>query len=66
MSDAEWASIAGFGASFQKAAAMDFYITKYQGKPMESLTPLFMAMTDGIHRLEQQEQEEEQKAAASG
>ena len=54
MSDTDWASVAGFGASFQKAAAMDFYITKYQGKPMESLTPLFMAMTSGIHRLEQQ------------
>ena len=38
---------------------MDFYITKYQGKPMESLTPLFKCMTDGVHRLERQEAQEE-------
>ena len=38
---------------------MDFYITKYQGKPMESLTPLFKCMTQGIHRLECEEAEEE-------
>ena len=38
---------------------MDFYITKYQGKPMESLTPLFKCLTDGVHRLERQEAEEE-------
>ena len=44
---------------------MDFYITKYQGKPMESLTPFFMAMTGGIHRLEQQEQQEQQAAATA-
>ena len=37
---------------------MDFYITKYQGKPMETLTPLFNAMTSGVHRLEQQEEQE--------
>ena len=41
---------------------MDFYITKYQGKAMESLTPLFKCMTDGVHRLERQEQEEEAEA----
>jgi len=41
---------------------MDFYITKYQGKPMEALTPLFQAMTSGVHRLEQQEREEEKRA----
>ena len=41
---------------------MDFYITKYQGKPMESLTPLFKCLTDGVHRLECQEAEEEAAA----
>ena len=44
---------------------MGFYITKYQGKPMESLTPLFLAMTDGIHRLEKQEQQEQEAAAVA-
>jgi hypothetical protein len=38
---------------------MDFYITKYQGKIMEALTPLFQTMLGGIQRLEQQEQQEE-------
>ena len=38
---------------------MDFYITKYQGKPMESLTPLFKCLTEGVHRFERQEAEEE-------
>ena len=41
---------------------MDFYITKYQGKPMESMTPLFIAMTSGIHRLEKQEEQEQAEA----
>ena len=41
---------------------MDFYITKYQGKPMESLTPLFKSLTAGIHRLELQEANEEAAA----
>ena len=50
-----------FLAAFRKAYAMDFYITKYQGKMMEALTPLFQAMTSGIHRLEQQEKEETAK-----
>ena len=27
---------------------MDYYITKYQGKMMQSMTPLFSAMTQGI------------------
>ena len=58
LTDSEWASISNFVVSFQKAATMDFYITKYQGKAMESLTPLFMAMVEGIHRLEKREQEE--------
>jgi len=47
-----------FAASFRKAAAIDFYITKYQGKPMETLQPLFRCMTDGVMRLEKQEEEE--------
>ena len=44
---------------------MDFYITKYQGKPMESLTPLFRSMTDGVHRLERQEEQEEADAESA-
>ena len=44
---------------------MDFYTTKYQGKPMESLTPLFQSMVEGVRRLELQEQQEEEKAAAA-
>jgi len=51
-----------FSAAFRKAYAMDFYITKYQGKMMESLTPLFQTMASGIHRLEQQEKEEAEKS----
>ena len=35
--------------------AMDFYITKYQGKMMQSMTPLFAAMTQGVRKLEEQE-----------
>ena len=38
---------------------MDYYITKYQTKQMESLTPLFKTLTEGVHRLEHQEAEEE-------
>ena len=34
---------------------MDFYITKYQGKMMQSMTPLFAAMTQGMRKLEEQE-----------
>jgi hypothetical protein len=60
LSKAEQRCIRGFTDSFRKAAAMDFYITKYQGKPMELLTPLFKAMTDGIHRLENQEAQEKE------
>ena len=62
LSSREQRCIQSFAASFEKAAAMDFYITKYQGKPMESLTPLFKCMTQGIHRLECQEAEEEKAA----
>jgi len=54
----EQKSLHMFSAAFRKAYQMDFYITKYQGKMMESLTPLFQTMTSGIHRLEQQEKEE--------
>ena len=50
-------------AMWQAAHNTDFYITKYQGKPMESLTPLFQCMTDGVMRLERQEQKEEQEKA---
>ena len=40
---------------------MDFYITKYQGKMMEALTPLFQTMLGGIQRLQQQEQQEDEE-----
>ena len=64
LSSREQRCIQSFAASFQKAAAMDFYITKYQGKPMESLTPLFKALTEGIHRLQSQEAKEEEEVLA--
>ncbi len=54
-----------FAAAFRKAYAMDFYITKYQGKMMVSLTPLFQTMTTGIQRLEHQEKEEAEEAQVS-
>ena len=54
--------LASFAAAFRKAFAMDFYITKYQGKMMQSLTPLFQTMTDGLHRLAAEEQAEDAKA----
>ena len=41
---------------------MDYYITKYQGKMMQSMTPLFAAMTQGIRKLEEQEKQAEQLA----
>ena len=47
--------LASFAAAFRKAFAMDFYITKYQGKMMQSLTPLFQTMTEGLHRLAAEE-----------
>ena len=53
-----------FQVAFQKAFSMDFYITKYQGKMMESLTPLFQSMLGGMQRLEQQEREEKEKEEA--
>ena len=42
--------------------AMGYYITKYQGKMMQSMTPLFAAMTHGIRKLEEQEKQAEQQA----
>ena len=51
-----------FAAAFRKAFAMDFHITKYQGKMMQSLTPLFQTMTDGLHRLAEEEKAEDAKA----
>ena len=40
---------------------MDFYITKYQSKMMEAVTPLFQTMLGGIQRLQQQEQQEDEE-----
>ena len=65
LSAAERACINGFAASFQKPDAMDCHITKYQGKPMEALTPLFMTMMSGIRRLEEQEEQEDAEAEAA-
>ena len=65
LTKAERSCLRSFAASFQKAAAVDFYITKYQCKPMESMTPLFQSMTHGLHRLEQQEAEEARDAVAA-
>ena len=42
--------------------AMDYYITKYQGNMMQSMTPLFAAMIQGIRKLEEQEKQAEQLA----
>ena len=42
---------------------MDFYITKYQGKMMESVTPPFHSKLGGMQRLEQQEREEQEEEA---
>ena len=64
-SSKEQACVTSFAASFRKAAAMDFYITKYQSKPRESLTPLFRSMTDGVHHLERQEEQEEAEAESA-
>ena len=59
MSFSEQSFVLSFAAAFQKAAAMDFYITQYQSKPLESMTLLFQAMALGIRRLEQKEAEEQ-------
>ena len=45
---------------------MDFYITKYQGKMMESMTPLFQSMLGGMQRLEQQEKEDQEEEEVKG
>ena len=37
--------------------AMDYSITKYQGKMMQSMTPLLSAMTQGIRKLDEQEKQ---------
>ena len=57
------AVVESFQSAFQKAFSMDFYITKYQGKMMESMTPLFQSMLAGMQRLEQQEREEQEEEA---
>ena len=53
-------ALEAFSVAFRKAYVMDFYITKYQGKMLESLTPLFQTMLSGTQRLEQEEQQEEE------
>ena len=60
---ADQAVAESFQAAFQVSSAMDFYITKYQGKMMESMTPRFQSMLGGMQRLEQQEREEQEEEA---
>ena len=55
-------TLRSFADAFRKAMAMDFYITKYQGKMMEALTPLFQTMLGDIQRLQQQEQQEDEES----
>ena len=55
------AVVESFQVAFQKAFSIDFYITRYQGKMMESLTPLFQSMLGGMRRLEEQEKEEKEE-----
>ena len=57
------AVVESFQVAFQKAFSIDFYITRYQGKMMESLTPLFQSMLGGMRRLEEQEKEEKEEEA---
>ncbi len=38
-----------FQAAFPKASSMDFYITKYQGKMMESMTSRGLLLVDASH-----------------
>ena len=45
--------------AFRKAMAMDYYITKYQSKQMEALTPLFKSLLPGIQRLAAEQEEED-------
>jgi hypothetical protein len=54
--------VGAVGSAFRKMHAMDYYITKYQGKMMQSMTPLFAAMTQGIRKLEEQERQAEKLA----
>ena len=42
---------------------MDYYITKYQGKMMESMTPFFQSLLGGMQRLEQQARQEQEEEA---
>ena len=58
------AVVESFQVAFQKAVFIDFYITRYQGKMMESLTPLFQSMLGGMRRLEEQEKEEKEEEEA--
>ena len=47
--------------AFRKAMAMDYYITKYQGKMMQALSPLFKTLLNGIRRLRAEEEAEERQ-----
>ncbi len=42
---------------------MDFYITKYQGKMVQSIAPLFQALVPGIRRLEEEDNAREELTA---
>ena len=62
LSSARRKVVGAVNSAFQKMHAMDYYITKYPGKMMQSMTPLFAAMTQGIRKLEEQERQAEQLA----
>ena len=55
LSKTQTAFIYSMKVGMKAAFICDFYITKYQGKMMEALTPLFQTMVSGIHRLEETE-----------
>ena len=61
---ADQAIVESFQVAFQKAFSMDFYITKYQGKMLDSMAPFFQLALAGMQRLEQQEREEQEEEAS--
>ena len=62
LSSARREVVGAVSSAFRKMHAMDFYNTKCKRKMMQSMTPLFAAMTQGIRKLEEQEKQAEQLA----
>jgi len=50
---------------FQAAHNCDYYITKYQGKPMEQLQSLLANIATGLRRLELEEEVTNEAATAA-